>query len=327
MPDKSIIHGEVNVQIGKGIGKSIGKAFAALLDSPKRQKSRADAGRHERLTDAQTTQDVHAIHDGLLEYRDDNLREVATITRPLLPEPTSLHFDEIDPLWASMWFDKASYASDSRIQLLWAKILAGEAESPGKFSKFALEAVGNMDQSDIQAFNQFFAFCWDLGPVVWQDSPYRPTANIHLKLERAGLVHFNEFSVSQHSIRDFMGGLTYFGERFLLCAPDNCDGLLPIGMARLTATGTELLSLCQGSPDVQYRDDCLERWKKEGFHTVSRYRGPLASDILGQINKLKWEDRRKIAQERVIRVTQQEYDVLVEHDRIKQDKMYVILAR
>ncbi len=48
--------------------------------------------------------------------------------------------------------------SDEQMQALWAKILAGEANGPGRFSKKTVNIVASLDKSDAEAFTTLCGF-------------------------------------------------------------------------------------------------------------------------------------------------------------------------
>ena len=324
MSSKNLVQINANVSM-KGMVRSIRDL---VVSSPERKIKNADAKRHAQLTEAQTAIDVKDIHSGIKEYRQGNLHAITGKAHDLLPNVESAQWDGIDPSWASTWLDKAQHAFDEEIQYMWAKILAGEAESPGAFSKFALETVGNMDKADIDAFNKFSTFCWDIGAVVWEGSVYQPNRSLHLRLERSGLVSFSGLGVKQHFVKSFFGNLTYHDERFMLCASANSfDGCLPVGMARLTTTGEELLPLCRSLPDARYRDDCLGRWRKEGFDVVSEIiRGSQKGDsILAEMNNLSDKPLQDMMRKHIKKLTRAEYERLVTRHSIRDDVVYFVL--
>ena len=48
-----------------------------------------------------------------------------------------------------------------------AKLLAGEANKPGKYSKRTIELVALFDKKDAQLFNDLCTFCWFDGKKVY----------------------------------------------------------------------------------------------------------------------------------------------------------------
>ena len=58
------------------------------------------------------------------------------------------------------------------MQSLWARLLAGEANQPGTFSKRTVELVASLDKSDAQLFTGLCRFAWFVGedcPLVFKD--------------------------------------------------------------------------------------------------------------------------------------------------------------
>ena len=49
--------------------------------------------------------------------------------------------EDVDNDWLVNFFDKSRLVSNEKMQILWAKILAGEANQPGSFSKMTLKIV------------------------------------------------------------------------------------------------------------------------------------------------------------------------------------------
>ncbi|WP_448213192.1 TIGR03899 family protein [Colwellia sp. MEBiC06753] len=73
----------------------------------------------------------------------------------------SLHYcasdqvaDRADPDWFDSFIDLAERISNSTMQELWAKILAGEVSQPGSFSLKALQAFKNLSLHDAKLFGK-----------------------------------------------------------------------------------------------------------------------------------------------------------------------------
>jgi hypothetical protein len=62
-------------------------------------------------------------------------KNIEDITRKALPELTDdSKPSEVEDDWLTNFFDKCRLISDEEMQGLWSKVLAGEANSPGKYS-------------------------------------------------------------------------------------------------------------------------------------------------------------------------------------------------
>ena len=107
--------------------------------------------------------------------------------------------DKIEDDWIANFFDKCRLISDHEMQALWAKILAGEANSPGKFSKKTVNLVANLDKSDAEAFtklcrfgisrDRFYPLIYDLEQSIYSDNGilFVTLSN----LESIGLIKFD----------------------------------------------------------------------------------------------------------------------------------------
>ena len=58
----------------------------------------------------------------------------------------------VDHDWTARFFDNAKDVSDEEMQKLWAKLLAGEVESPGRASLRTLDILRNMTQKEAKLF-------------------------------------------------------------------------------------------------------------------------------------------------------------------------------
>ena len=59
---------------------------------------------------------------------------------------------DIEDDWITNFFDKCRIISDEEMQILWAKILAGESNSPGTYSKHTINSLGSLDKTDAELF-------------------------------------------------------------------------------------------------------------------------------------------------------------------------------
>lgn len=60
--------------------------------------------------------------------------------------------ENLDPDWATAFYDSAKDSSDEEIQVLWGKILAGEIAHHGKFYKRTLSKLKNMESEEAKHF-------------------------------------------------------------------------------------------------------------------------------------------------------------------------------
>jgi hypothetical protein len=82
--------------------------------------------------------------------KQDNMEKITQKAIPLLEE--SSNPEKVEDDWIINFFDKCRIVSDEEMQSLWAKVLAGEANSPGTYSKRTVNFLGSLDKTDAQLF-------------------------------------------------------------------------------------------------------------------------------------------------------------------------------
>ena len=73
-------------------------------------------------------------------------KNIENIILKAIPYITSLaKSEDIDNDWLLKFFDKSKYISNEKMQEIWGKILAGEANKPGNFSRKTLDIVEELN--------------------------------------------------------------------------------------------------------------------------------------------------------------------------------------
>ena len=237
----------------------------------------AAAERDADLTRAQTISDVEQIEKGMMEYREGNLRATLEKAAPMMEHIEDPKIEDMD--WVVKWYEKTSRTSDEEIQRWWAKILAGEAETPGSFSKWALDAVSCMSKEDVEAFRTLGSCVWTFGPekthqevVYWESS----RSIIPLKeyvLQRTGLATgFGSPLVGMIQVSYRKAYIRYFDEKHAMIFPESLE-VERGSTISLTLLGKELLTLCDATPNEEYKRDCIAQWGKHGVEHLSEQKG------------------------------------------------------
>ena len=66
--------------------------------------------------------------------------------------------EEMENDWIMNFFDKGRMVSDDDMQELWARILAGEANNSGSFSRRTVNLVADLDKRDADLFKNLCGF-------------------------------------------------------------------------------------------------------------------------------------------------------------------------
>ena len=74
------------------------------------------------------------------------------VGQAIVQMPEQVPDTPVDHDWTARFFDNAKDVSDEEMQKLWAKLLAGEVESPGRASLRTLDILRNMTQKEAKLF-------------------------------------------------------------------------------------------------------------------------------------------------------------------------------
>ncbi|MCA9043947.1 MAG: DUF2806 domain-containing protein [Planctomycetaceae bacterium] len=193
---------------------------------------------------------------------------------------------DIDEDWIANFFDKCRLISDEQMQQLWSRVLAGEANSPGSFSKRAVGAIAEMDHldaTDIMNVCRFTVFINDrITPIVWDsvDEFYNANGVFFSSLnhlESIGIVSFESTGYIRSNDSGLFG-FRYFNESFTLdvrkyverlrvinWSNPPADNSLPIGEVLFTEIGYQLASICDVDPVEGFVNYISNKWKEKGI--------------------------------------------------------------
>ncbi|MDE2725164.1 MAG: DUF2806 domain-containing protein [Gemmatimonadota bacterium] len=219
--------------------------------------------------------DLHrrAIHRWVEEeaQRQNNIEEITNKALPNLNDSSDP--DHMEDDWITYFFDKARIVTDREMQQLWAQVLAGEANSPGTYSKRTVNFLSDLDKSEAFLFSQLCRYCWYIGEAVpliinHEDEIYS-VANINFNtlshLESIGLVQLNSIhGFLKQSRKGTLGNVvvTYFGEKVVLEIEKKKLTQIKTGEVRLTKIGKELRAVCNCEPVDGFLEYVLEQWKE-----------------------------------------------------------------
>ena len=156
------------------------------------------------LTDIQR----RAMHR-MLEEETRKQINIENVTKNALPYvQENAEPDKISNDWVINFFEKSQNTTDEEMQNLWSKLLAGEANTPGKFSKRTVNLLADLDKKDAELFTSLCSFTWNLGGISAPMIFYPEIENIMYKekglnfsnlthLETLGLVSFNNLAEFQ----------------------------------------------------------------------------------------------------------------------------------
>ena len=179
---------------------------------------------------------------------------------------------DIENDWITNFFDKCRIISDEDMQLLWSKLLAGEANTLGTFSKRTVTFMASLDKRDAVLFTKLCGFTWlfgDLETLIYDEkASIYGTAGINfdtlIHLDDIGLI---SFSTSGFSITNLPKRIKchYYGEPIIIEFKQDENNSIKIGKVLLSRIGKQLAHICDSKPVDGFTEYILDNWRKQGL--------------------------------------------------------------
>lgn len=176
---------------------------------------------------------------------------------------------KMDNDWIALLLDKVKLVSDEEMQSLWSRILAGEANEPGKFSKRTINFLASMDKRDAEMFTKLCAFAFYIDgfiPLIVDiknDIYKRHAVNFGVlkHLESIGLVGFPGIGNFTRSIDKSKPQTVYYHESSFIIDIEQAE-MLDVGQATFSQVGAELATIVDIDPVPEILDHVLQYWSR-----------------------------------------------------------------
>jgi hypothetical protein len=233
-------------------------------------KAEAEAAVIKAQAEIQITElQRRAVHRFIGEevQKQKNIEDITNQAIPLLSEESDA--EKMNDDWVTNFFDKSRIVSDKEMQGLWARVLAGEANEPGTYSKRTVNYLGDLDKVDADLFTKLCGFGWQIGNVVplifdTQAKIYDEngiTFNALSHLESIGMIQFNHLAGFRRLKLPKKFDALYYGQSLQLEMPNDEDNELQLGHVLLTRVGQELAPICGSKPVDGFLEYVKEKWK------------------------------------------------------------------
>lgn len=180
--------------------------------------------------------------------------------------------EDIDGDFLVHLFDKSRLVSDAEMQSMWSRILAGEANRAGSFSKRTVDMVSTLDKQDAKFITDLCKFLWVIGgtlvPVVFDENDPIITDNgiefdILNHLDDIGVISYLSIGYNLDVLND---GLvtSYFGKKYILKF-NSMPAQIRVGRVLLTAVGQQLATICVTEASESIRQMTLRHWQGRGI--------------------------------------------------------------
>jgi hypothetical protein len=233
-------------------------------------KAEAEAALIKAQTEIQIT-DLHrrAMHR-FVEEEADRQKNIEDITAKALPQLN----DKADPSkveddWIINFFDKCRIVSDNEMQELWSRVLAGEANLPGTYSKRTVNFLSDLDKGEAEIFTHLCGFGWIIGdivPLIYDvEHPIYNNQGINfnslIHLESIGLIRFSDLANFVHIDVPKRFLVLYYETPVTLEMPKNSGNEINVGNVLLTKIGQELAPICGSKPVDGFLEYVTKKWK------------------------------------------------------------------
>lgn len=199
---------------------------------------------------------------------------IENITRKALPainataQPKNIEDD-----WIVDFFDKSRLISDEGMQDLWSRVLAGEANAPGTYTKRTIHLLASLDKNDAILFTKLCSFIWIIGnqvPLIFdsQNDLYAKNGinfSALKHLDSIGLISFESLSGYVRQGFDKKIKIAYGNKIINLELTKEKDNELSIGHAIFTDVGLQLAALCKAPVVDGIVEYALAEWAKAGI--------------------------------------------------------------
>ena len=224
--------------------------------------AQADARNHlatgEQLIQGETTlrKEIESRLTFQEQKRQNNIGAVVGLAADALDDK-EVQNHEPDHDWVARFFSDVQDVTSEHMQRIWAKILAGEVETPGRTSLHTLSILKNMTQRDAELFEEVSRFVFDrliLNEKTYTNKiPGFPAYKTLLTLESYGLLN------ADVSLRKYIDvkpeGYVFFSKKtaYRISKEDATSFKLEIPAFPLSPQGQELHSIVGSTID----EDCL----------------------------------------------------------------------
>ncbi len=199
--------------------------------------------------------------------KQKNIEDIIRLAIPLLN--SNAKPEELDEDWIVNLFNKARYFSDDEMQLLWAKILSGQANEPDCFSRKTVNLVNDLSKSDAEFFCDICRFVWriddDFYPIVFD---YNSRIYKQFDIKYSNLSHLGDMGLisigvgGEFCVTDLSSNLlSYFG-RDITINLDKAIHRFEIGVVTFTKAGRELFNVVHPKELRGFFEYTIKKWKQ-----------------------------------------------------------------
>lgn len=218
----------------------------------------------------------HLRFRALSRFAEEEARKqsnMENITRKALPHlGDDASPEDMEDDWIANFFDKSRIVADDEMQEAWARILAGEANAPGSFSKQTINILSDLDKEDAENFRELCRNIWTInhedvlvvfpGEAIYDSMGLTP--EVLADVESLGLINLATSEVVlENKLDQYNLSVRYFMEEAQIKFPGIGDPMFSVdgGHVVLTKSGRQLASICDTTPIEGLFKYVCRKWK------------------------------------------------------------------
>lgn len=207
-----------------------------------------------------------------------NIEAVADLAYDLLETETECSADSVSQDWIIRFINSVEDVSDDDMQLLWAKVLAGEIKQPKTFSLRTIEVLRNLSKEEALLFQRICKYVIDLRGTQFipnnQDllDEYDVSYRDILNLDECGLVNSDSLLQCSRTIEK-VETIAHNKSMILVADPTQSQNkTFSSQIYPLTTIGREVLKLIDDVSVDEFFIAYAKRLKQESSISLSAYR-------------------------------------------------------
>lgn len=203
--------------------------------------------------------------------KQENIEKITAKAAGSLPPDAKT--EDLEEDWVAHFFDQCENVSNEQMQSLWSSLLAGEATTPGTYSKRTVNFVASMDKKDADLFTSFCQFTWMIGtpaPLIFDpENEIYTNQGINFSalkhLDAIGLISFEPISGYRKLRLPKQAAIFYFGLPTLIDYQKDDNNEMKTGKALFTKAGEELVNICGAKRNQEFYEYAIEQLGKQGI--------------------------------------------------------------
>ena len=278
MPNNSLISTEGLTRPATVLIEKISEAVGALYE-PRQIRQVAQAKADAAMTLAKGEMEINEVKRRALQrFVDEETKKqlnMESIVEKAIPDiHESAPTEDVEGDWITNFFDKCRSVSDHEMQLLWSRILSGEANAPGSFSRKTVNLVADLDKASAKLFHTLCSFGWQVDdtftPLIldFDELIYNQQGvefSLLGELDAIGLIRIG--GSEGYMLYELPKRITAsYQDRFVqLTLPKHTGNNLSVGHVILTPSGSQLSRIVKPDPVEGLFEFTYDKWAGDSF--------------------------------------------------------------